>query len=139
MNETYISSLDGVNGSSFSDGILLSEERHEDCAGMCRHFPSWGFRPAETERHESSNSLLWRVSSSSFYIEAATFALRILFNSYTESDPTKIAAEGVQKFKDENFEMIVVDTSGRHKQEESLFEEMLEVSNAVVRRVISRG
>lgn len=47
-------------------------------------------------------------------------------------DPVVIAAEGVDKFKKENFEIIVVDTSGRHKQEESLFEEMLQVSNAVV-------
>lgn len=35
-------------------------------------------------------------------------------------------------FKKEGFEIIIVDTSGRHKQEESLFEEMLAVSNAVV-------
>ena len=43
-----------------------------------------------------------------------------------------IAQEGVSKYKDEGFEIIYVDTSGRHKQEESLFEEMLQVSNAVV-------
>lgn len=36
-------------------------------------------------------------------------------------------------FKKEGFEMIIVDTSGRHKQEESLFEEMLAVANAIVR------
>lgn len=47
-------------------------------------------------------------------------------------DPVVIAAEGVEKFKGENFEIIIVDTSGRHKQEDSLFEEMLQVSNAVV-------
>lgn len=47
-------------------------------------------------------------------------------------DPVIIAAEGVEKFKCENFEIIIVDTSGRHKQEDSLFEEMLQVSNAVV-------
>lgn len=35
-------------------------------------------------------------------------------------------------FKKEGFEMIIVDTSGRHKQEESLFEEMLAVANAIV-------
>lgn len=51
--------------------------------------------------------------------------------SYTEMDPVVIAAEGVEKFKEENFEIIIVDTSGRHKQEETLFEEMLQVSNAV--------
>ena len=52
--------------------------------------------------------------------------------SYTEMDPVVIAAEGVDKFKEEGFEIIIVDTSGRHKQEDSLFEEMLQVSNAVV-------
>lgn len=43
-----------------------------------------------------------------------------------------IAQEGVEQFKSENFEIIIVDTSGRHKQADSLFEEMLQVSNAVV-------
>lgn len=53
-------------------------------------------------------------------------------NSYTEMDPVIIASEGVEKFKNENFEIIIVDTSGRHKQEDSLFEEMLQVANAIV-------
>ena len=53
--------------------------------------------------------------------------------SYTEADPVIIASDGVDKFKDENFEIIIVDTSGRHKQEDSLFEEMLQVYNTIVR------
>ena len=56
----------------------------------------------------------------------------ISVDSYTEPDPVVIAQDGLSKFKDEGFEIIIVDTSGRHKQEESLFEEMLQVSNAVV-------
>jgi signal recognition particle subunit SRP54 len=52
--------------------------------------------------------------------------------SYTEVDPVVIAQDGVEMFKKEGFEIIIVDTSGRHKQEESLFEEMLQVSNAIV-------
>lgn len=40
-------------------------------------------------------------------------------------------------FKKESFEIIIVDTSGRHKQEDSLFEEMLQVANAVVRKYVS--
>ena len=52
--------------------------------------------------------------------------------SYTEVDPVVIAQYGVDKFKADNFEIVIVDTSGRHKQEDSLFEEMLQVSNAVV-------
>ena len=43
-----------------------------------------------------------------------------------------IAQDGVEMFKKEGFEVIIVDTSGRHKQEASLFEEMLQVSNAIV-------
>lgn len=52
--------------------------------------------------------------------------------SYTEVDPVVIAANGVEKFKADAFEIIIVDTSGRHKQEASLFEEMLQVSNTIV-------
>lgn len=52
--------------------------------------------------------------------------------SYTEVDPVVIATTGVEMFKKEGFEMIIVDTSGRHKQEDSLFEEMLAVANAIV-------
>ena len=58
---------------------------------------------------------------------------RLLFFSYVETDPVVIATDGVETFKAEGFEIIIVDTSGRHKQEDSLFEEMLQVSNAVVR------
>jgi len=53
------------------------------------------------------------------------------YGSYTEVDPAVIAGDGTEMFKNEGFEIIIVDTSGRHKQEESLFEEMLAVSNAV--------
>ncbi|XP_046859050.1 signal recognition particle 54 kDa protein [Xenia sp. Carnegie-2017] len=61
----------------------------------------------------------------------ATKARIPFYGSYTEMDPVIIAQEGVEKFKSEKFEIIIVDTSGRHKQEESLFEEMLQVSNAI--------
>jgi signal recognition particle subunit SRP54 len=53
------------------------------------------------------------------------------FGSYVESDPVKIAAEGVAQFRAEGYEIILVDTSGRHKQEADLFEEMQQVKDAV--------
>lgn len=53
------------------------------------------------------------------------------YGSYTEIDPVVIARDGVKKFKEENFDIIIVDTSGRHKQEESLFEEMIQVYNTI--------
>ena len=39
----------------------------------------------------------------------------------------KIADEGVEIFKKEKYEIIIVDTSGRHSQEESLFDEMKQI------------
>ena len=53
------------------------------------------------------------------------------FGSHTETDPVKIAAEGVEIFKKEKYEIIIVDTSGRHRQETALFDEMKQVAAAV--------
>lgn len=61
----------------------------------------------------------------------ATKARIPFYGSYTERDPVKIAADGVDMFKAEGQEIIIVDTSGRHKQEASLFEEMQQISSAV--------
>ena len=58
--------------------------------------------------------------------------LRVPFyGSYTEADPVSIAEEGVDRFVQDGYEVIIVDTSGRHRQEEGLFEEMQEISAAV--------
>ncbi|KAH8833635.1 SRP54-type protein [Flagelloscypha sp. PMI_526] len=63
--------------------------------------------------------------------QSATKAKVAYFGSYTETDPVSIAAQGVAKFKKERFEVIIVDTSGRHKQESELFEEMVQIGEAV--------
>lgn len=63
--------------------------------------------------------------------QSATKAKVAYFGSYTETDPVSIAAQGVAKFKKERFDVIIVDTSGRHKQEAELFEEMIQISRAV--------
>lgn len=58
--------------------------------------------------------------------------LRVPFyGSYTEADPVRIAEEGVDQFRRENFEVIIVDTSGRHSQEAALFTEMQEIREAI--------
>ncbi|OZJ05826.1 Signal recognition particle 54 kDa protein [Bifiguratus adelaidae] len=53
------------------------------------------------------------------------------YGSYSETDPVAIAIEGVEKFKKEHFDIIIVDTSGRHKQETELFEEMEQIQAGV--------
>ncbi|KAG0548467.1 hypothetical protein BDA96_01G169400 [Sorghum bicolor] len=53
------------------------------------------------------------------------------YGSHTESDPVKVAVEGVDRFRNEDAcDLIVVDTSGRHRQEAALLEEMRQVADA---------
>ena len=47
------------------------------------------------------------------------------------NDPVTIAERGVQQFRKDRYEVIIVDTSGRHKQEAALLEEMQEIAAAV--------
>lgn len=87
-------------------------------------------------RRKSTNSKSW-LTYKYFLVKPCVVkevSLKVLYlnYSYTEVDPVVIATTGVEMFKKEGFEMIIVDTSGRHKQEESLFEEMLAVANAIV-------
>lgn len=53
------------------------------------------------------------------------------YGSDVESDPVRIAEDGVREFKRAGYDVIIVDTSGRHMQEASLFEEMRQVASAV--------
>ncbi|KAH3672214.1 hypothetical protein WICMUC_004404 [Wickerhamomyces mucosus] len=61
----------------------------------------------------------------------ATRAKIPFFGSYTETNPIKVAQLGVEKFKREKFDLIIVDTSGRHKQEMDLFQEMVEIDQTI--------
>lgn len=61
----------------------------------------------------------------------ATKAKVPFYGSYTETDPVKIATEGVECFRKEGYDLIIVDTSGRHKQEEALFAEMEQMAHGV--------
>jgi signal recognition particle subunit SRP54 len=61
----------------------------------------------------------------------ATKARIPFYGSYAETDPVQIAQDGVQRFKEEKFEIIIVDTSGRHKQETELFDEMKQIASAI--------
>lgn len=58
----------------------------------------------------------------------ATKAKVPYYGNPEEFDPVKIVSDGLAKFKKENFEIIVIDTSGRHKQESELFEEMKQIA-----------
>lgn len=53
------------------------------------------------------------------------------FGHKKETDPVKIAAEGAAYFRKMKYEIIIVDTSGRHKQESALFDEMKQVQKEV--------
>ena len=53
------------------------------------------------------------------------------WGSMTETDPVTIAREAVVELKKDKYNLIIIDTSGRHKQEESLFQEMKDVETAI--------
>ena len=61
----------------------------------------------------------------------ATKAKVGFYGSLVETDPVVTAREGLKKFKAEGTEIIIVDTSGRHKQESALFDEMEQIREAV--------
>lgn len=60
----------------------------------------------------------------------ATRAKIPFYGSYTEPDPVEVARDGVDKFKADGFDIIIVDTSGRHRQETDLFNEMVQIGKA---------
>lgn len=86
-----------------------------------------GFKPAlvcaDTFRAGAYDQLL----------QNAALAKVSFYGSRTERDPVKIASEGVERLKKdpEGFDMIIVDTSGRHKQESALFTEMEQIVEAI--------
>ena len=65
-------------------------------------------------------------------LEQNATKLRIPFyGSYTEADPVLIAKEGSERFISNGYKVIIVDMSGRHRQNEALFDELCNISAAV--------
>lgn len=57
--------------------------------------------------------------------------IKVPFFGSSEADPVKVAVAGVERFRKEGFELVLVDTSGRHTQESELFAEMREIIGSV--------
>ncbi|KAI5799294.1 SRP54-type protein [Peziza echinospora] len=95
------------------------------CTKLARFYQARGFKSclvcADTFRAGAFDQLK----------QNATKAKIPYYGSYTETDPVKVSREGVEKFKKEKFEVIIVDTSGRHRQEKELFDEMIQIQQAV--------
>lgn len=95
------------------------------CTKLARHYQTRGFKAclvcADTFRAGAFDQLK----------QNATKAKIPYFGSLTSIDPAQVAAEGVAKFKKERFEIIIVDTSGRHRQEKDLFDEMTQIQKAI--------
>ncbi|MCJ1354537.1 MAG: Signal recognition particle [Icmadophila ericetorum] len=95
------------------------------CTKLARHYQARGFKAclvcADTFRAGAFDQLK----------QNATKAKIPYFGSLTQTDPSIVAREGVEKFKKERFEIIIVDTSGRHRQEADLFDEMVQIQRAV--------
>ncbi|KAF2418377.1 signal recognition particle protein [Tothia fuscella] len=95
------------------------------CTKLARWYAARGFKAclvcADTFRAGAFDQLK----------QNATKAKIPYYGSLTQTDPVTVAREGVDKFKKERFEIIIVDTSGRHRQEKDLFDEMVQIQEAV--------
>lgn len=95
------------------------------CTKYAYHYKKKGFKPAlvcaDTFRAGAFDQLK----------QNATKAQIPFYGSYKETDPAIISQQGVARFREEGCNLIIVDTSGRHKQEAALFEEMRQVAQAV--------
>jgi signal recognition particle subunit SRP54 len=54
-----------------------------------------------------------------------------IYGNENEKSSVKIALSGTEKFKNESYDVILIDTAGRHKDEKSLIEEMKELTKQV--------
>jgi signal recognition particle subunit SRP54 len=54
-----------------------------------------------------------------------------IFSDEKEKDAAKVAKNGVNYFKDQNANVIIVDTAGRHKEETGLIDEMRQISKVI--------
>ncbi|EME81627.1 uncharacterized protein MYCFIDRAFT_71818 [Pseudocercospora fijiensis CIRAD86] len=95
------------------------------CTKLARWYQARGFKTclvcADTFRAGAFDQLK----------QNATKAKIPYYGSLTQTDPAVVARDGVEKFKKEKFEIIIVDTSGRHHQEAALFAEMKDIQHAV--------
>ncbi|KAI9898782.1 hypothetical protein N3K66_007142 [Trichothecium roseum] len=95
------------------------------CTKLARHYQTRGFRAclvcADTFRAGAFDQLK----------QNATKAKIPYYGSLTETDPAVVAKAGVDQFKKERFDIIIVDTSGRHRQESALFQEMVDIQEAI--------
>ncbi len=93
------------------------------CAKLARYYQKRGFKTAlicaDTFRPGAYEQLKQLAES-----------IKVPFYGEPDAtDPVGVARRGVEHFKD--FEVVVLDTSGRHKEETGLFEEMKRIEQAV--------
>ncbi|KAL1593872.1 Signal recognition particle [Paraconiothyrium brasiliense] len=104
---------------------LQGSGKTTSCTKLARWYSARGFKAclvcADTFRAGAFDQLK----------QNATRAKIPYFGSHTQTDPVAVAREGVDKFKKQRFEIIIVDTSGRHRQEKDLFDEMMQIQEAV--------
>lgn len=104
---------------------LQGSGKTTSCTKLARWYQARGFKAclvcADTFRAGAFDQLK----------QNATKAKIPYYGTYTETDPVKVARDGVEKFKKERFDIIIVDTSGRHQQEKELFAEMMQIQSAV--------
>ena len=106
---------DHVGGSA---GCRQDNDMHKACILVC------------TQRMENGSHLCGHFRAGAFdqLKQNSTKARIPFYGDVNAKDPVPIIKEGLKAFKE--FEIVIVDTSGRHKQAEELFVEMRNIYEA---------
>ncbi|TBU11435.1 signal recognition particle GTPase Srp54 [Hamiltosporidium tvaerminnensis] len=64
-------------------------------------------------------------------IKQNALKIKVPYFGSSDPDPVKVAVEGFERFKKDKFDLIIIDTSGRHTQERELFQEMKNIITKV--------
>ena len=98
-------------------------EKSYTCARYARHHMKMGFKPALVCADTCATDAFDTLKKASKHV-VPVYRSR-------KRDPAKIASDGIAKFRKENRDFIVVDTTGRHTECSALLREMRRLTKAV--------
>ncbi|VAH13913.1 unnamed protein product [Triticum turgidum subsp. durum] len=94
------------------------------CAKFGYHHKHKGYKPSMVSTDTRGSSSLGRTK------QIAREAKIPFYGSNLEPDPVRVAVQGVDRFRKENSDLIIIDTSGSSTSKDALFDKILKIEKA---------